>query len=230
RAHSFSYPADAQWVRLNVSKLTAGSGGLALDEIDIHDVSNGSQDTWLFFGDSITAFAYDRNTPADQPSFAEVIHAAHPSYFPAMIDAGIGSELSVDGNGRLQQLFDLNPDYHFVALGYGTNDSWGAGKDPAGFTVTMQGLIDKIKASGRVPVLARIPYAPIMPDHEAIPAFNTALDGLTTKNTLSTEADLYTFFFNNPQDLMTDMVHPLPAGRIGMNQVWAAACDSAYAP
>ena len=44
------------------------SNGVQIGEIDVHDISaTGAglpDDTWFFMGDSITAFAYDRDQPA----------------------------------------------------------------------------------------------------------------------------------------------------------------------
>ncbi|WP_437925693.1 GDSL-type esterase/lipase family protein [Sorangium sp. So ce291] len=230
RAHSFDFSGQS-WVRLVVTAAPATSNGVQLDEIDVHDISNGAEDTWFFLGDSITAFAYDRDTPATQPSFAENVHAAHEANYPAMINGGIGSELTRSTDrpsalDRIDDVLELNPDFHFFAIGYGTNDSWGQ-TDPSTFRSNMQELIDIIQAAGRVPVLARIPFSPDG-NHDALDVFNQAIDELTQENSLAPGPDLYAWFKAHPEQL-TDQVHPDPAGRVAMNKLWADAVDGLYA-
>ncbi|WP_437481018.1 GDSL-type esterase/lipase family protein [Sorangium sp. So ce1014] len=230
RAHSFDFGGQS-WVRLVVTEAPAASdeSGVQLDEIDVHDISNGAEDTWFFFGDSITAFAYDRDTPATQPSFAENVHAAHEAHYPAMINGGIGSELTDDALDRLDEALELNPDYRFFAIGYGTNDSWGNHTDASTFKSNLQELIDRIEAAGRVPVLARIPFSPDG-NHDTLDVFNKAIDELTLENALVAGPDLYAWFEGHPEQLQPapDLVHPLPAGRIAMNKLWAEAVDALY--
>ncbi|WP_437545015.1 GDSL-type esterase/lipase family protein [Sorangium sp. So ce367] len=231
RAHSFDFGGKS-WVRLVVTAApaTTDDTGVQLDEIDVHDISKGAEDTWFFLGDSITAYAYDRDTPATQPSFAENVHAAHPAHYPAMINGGIGSELTKSGDkpsalDRIDDVLELNPDFHYFAIGYGTNDSWGQ-TDPSTFKANLQQIIDKIEAAGRVPVLAHIPFSPDG-NHDAVPVFNEAIDALTEENGLPPGPDLYTWFKDHP-DRFTDKVHPDPAGRVAMNKLWADAVDGLY--
>src|SRR5687767_8288927 len=91
---------------------TNAAGNVIVAEIDVHDISAAGtglpEDTWLFMGDSITAFAYDRRA-ANQPSFSELVHTAAPAYMPAMINGGIGSELTANGLARLDEMIALNP-------------------------------------------------------------------------------------------------------------------------
>ncbi|WP_437620684.1 GDSL-type esterase/lipase family protein [Sorangium sp. So ce1151] len=233
RAHSFDFSGQS-WVRLVVSAApaTTAAAGVQLDEIDVHDISNGAEDTWFFLGDSITAFAYDRDTPATQPSFAENVHAAHEANYPAMINGGIGGELTAstdDRSGalaRIDEVLEMNPDFHFFAIGYGTNDSWDQ-TDPSTFKSNLQELIDTIQAAGRVPVLARIPFSPDG-HHDTLDVFNQAIDELTQENSLVPGPDLYAWFEAHPEQL-TDEVHPDPAGRVAMNKLWSDAVDGLYA-
>jgi acyl-CoA thioesterase I len=223
RAHSFDFQTQS-WVRMVVSE---SPGNISIDEIDVHDISHGSDDTWVFFGDSITAFAYDRDTPADQPSFAENVHASHPDYFPAMVNAGIGGELTSAGLARLDALLDLNPDFHFIAIGYGTNDEWGNHTDTTLFTANLESMITKIIAAGKVPVLAHVPASPDG-NHNTLDLFNAAIDQLTATHQLPTGPDLYGWFLLHPDELMSDNVHPLPPGRVSMNRLWSDAMNGFY--
>ena len=48
--------------------------------------------------------------------------------------------------------------FHIWAIGYGTNDAWQK-VAPEIFEQQMQTIVDRIQAAGRIPVLARMPFA-----------------------------------------------------------------------
>jgi len=230
RAHSFAFTGKS-WVRMVVTAAPAVSpNGVQIDEIDVHDVSHGSDDTWFFMGDSITAFWADRSdqTPTHQPSFAAGINQRHPSYFPLMIDGGIGGEKSTEGVAHIDAWLALNPDCKYWGIGYGTNDSAGNTMSPTTFKANMQTIIDHIKAAGRIPVLARIPYS-TDGQHDYIPAFNTAIDALTASNNLRAGPDFYTWFLAHPTELV-DQIHPNDTGIRSMAKLWTDAMEGLYAP
>jgi lysophospholipase L1-like esterase len=229
RAHALDF-AGKSWIKMVVTAAPAeASNGVAIGEIDVHDISaTGTglpEDTWFFLGDSITAFAYDRTNP---PSFATLIdtETAH-AYMPAMINGGIGGELTTSGLARLDKALALNPDYKFWAITYGTNDSWGNKTDASAFRANLQMMIDKIKAAGRTPVLSHVPYS-ADGAHETLEVFNAAIDQLTRENQLQIGPDLTAYFEQHPDQLSDDKVHPAPAGRQAMNQQWADAMGVVY--
>lgn len=238
RGHVIDF-AGMSWLRMSITAAppTESGNGVQIGEIDVHDLSYSPDlpdDTWFFMGDSITAFAYDR-AQAHQPSFATLINNAVPSFFPAMINGGIGSELSTGGLARLQDALALNPAYRFFVLGYGTNDaSRGDGqKDP--FRSNMQAMIDMVKAAGKIPVIPRIPYAS-NPLYPMIDQFNVIVDDLVASNNLIPGPDFYAFFVDNPDDFTcppcgsrtTDGLHPDDTGLQTMNQLWATAAMPLY--
>jgi acyl-CoA thioesterase I len=186
-------------------------------------------------GDSITAFAYDRAT-VHQPSFAAGISAAVSGYFPAMINGGIGGETTTGALARLADTLTLNPDYHFIILGYGTNDSANSQIPLATFKSNLQTMVDQVKAAGREPV---IPHIPVSEDgqHAAIPEYNTAIDEVTTENGLVAGADLYGYTSTTPGlytcppcggGRMTDYLHPNDTGLEGLNVTWSNALRDLY--
>jgi acyl-CoA thioesterase-1 len=70
RGHAIDFGGKS-WVKLLITALPPNAAnGVTIGEIDVHDISaTGSRmpdDTWLFLGDSISAFAYDR-AAAHQP-------------------------------------------------------------------------------------------------------------------------------------------------------------------
>jgi lysophospholipase L1-like esterase len=238
RAHSFDF-TGMSWVRMTITAAppNESSNGVQLGEIDVHDISATPtgipDDTWFFMGDSITAFAYDRAT-AHQPSFAAAINTTFPSYFPAMINGGIGGEKSSDGVARLAADLALNPDYRFFLLGYGTNDAANGLVPVATFQSNMQSMIDMVQAAGRIAIIPHIPYSGDG-SHDDIPSYNTAIDSLTASNGLLTGPDFYGYFNANQADFtcppcgnsnpprMTDNLHPNDVGLQEMNTLWATA-------
>jgi lysophospholipase L1-like esterase len=205
------------------------SNGVQISEIDVHDISaTGSglpEDTWFFMGDSITAFAYDRVNP---PSFASLVDTATAhAYFPAMINGGIGGELTSSGLARIDEALALNPDYRFFAITYGTNDSWGNKTDTSAFRSNLQMMIDKIKAAGRTPVLSHVPFSNDN-NHNTLDVFNAVIDDLTRTNQLQVGPDFTTYFMQHTDQLKDDHVHPLATGCQAMNQLWADAMKGVY--
>ena len=225
QGHSFDF-AGQRWVKFVVTRTPAASpNGVQISEIDIHDVTAGAKDSWFFLGDSITAFDFDR-APLHQPSFAARVHERHPDYFPAMIDGGTGGDKSEDGAARVGDWLARNPDMHFWAIAYGTNDAAGNTGETASFRVNMQAIVDKVRAAGRVSILASIPFASD-DQHRNIPKFNRVLDDLRAANALPAGPDLYSWFATHPEELR-DGVHPNDRGIVSTNRLWAEAVDALY--
>jgi acyl-CoA thioesterase-1 len=227
REHRFAF-AGARWVRMTVTSAVPGPLGntFAIDEIELHDASNGTDDSVFFLGDSITAAAFTR-CPANQPSFAELVHQAAPQRFPAMIDGGVDSVNSGYGVSVIQDWLALNPDFHVWAIGYGTNDAWQ--KDPpAVFEAQLQTLVDRIVAAGRVPIIARIPFASEGPVDADVRALNGVIDLVTARNGLLPGPDLYAWFSVHPDELSPDGVHPTAAGTRSINRLWYEALRPLY--
>lgn len=239
RGHAIDFTGQS-WVKLILTGTPAAApNGVSIGEIDVHDISGSGtelpEDTWLFLGDSITAFAYDRAT-AHQPSFAAGINALLPGFFPAMLNAGIGGELTAGALARLDSVLELNPDYRFVVLGYGTNDAAGGQVPLETFETNLQTMVERIEQQGRVPVIPHIPLA-IDGSHDTIPSYNDVIDELVAENELIPGADLYRYFSDTPGlfecppcggGRMTDNLHPNDDGLKGMNAQWTEAMRGLY--
>jgi acyl-CoA thioesterase-1 len=225
QANSFDF-AGQRWVKFIVTRAPAQSpNGVQMSEIDVHDVTVGARDSWFFLGDSITALAFDR-APAHQPSFAAWIHERHPEYFPSMMDGGTGGDKSDEGAARIGDRIARNPDAHFWAIAYGTNDAAGNAADTTRFRANMQAIVDRVRAAGSVPILASIPFSSDA-QHGNIPKFNRVLDELRTKGSLPAGPDLYTWFRAHPDELR-DGVHPNDRGIVSINRLWGEAVDALY--
>jgi acyl-CoA thioesterase I len=225
QAHSFDFTGQ-RWVKLVVTRTPAQSpNGVQISEIDVHDATVGGRDSWFFLGDSITALAFDR-APTHQPSFAAWAHERHPQYFPAMIDGGTGGDKSDEGAAHIRDWLARNPDAHFWAIAYGTNDAAGNASETTRFREHMQAIVDSVHAAGSVPILATIPFASDG-QHHNIPKFNRVIDELRIVNSLPAGPDLYTWFAAHPDELR-DGVHPNDRGIVSMNRLWGEAVDALY--
>ncbi|OGS27587.1 MAG: hypothetical protein A2297_03650, partial [Elusimicrobia bacterium RIFOXYB2_FULL_48_7] len=223
REHSFDFTGKS-WVKMNISSAT---GTLGIDEIDIHDASNGCNDTVIFFGDSIAQRAF-RRTNARRPSYSDVIHSNHPQYYPAMISGGYGGTTTGEWNRNLfQGALDANPDIKFWCIELGYNDfTWECHASTAFFRKNLQSLFDRIKIAGRVPMVRRIPWG-TSNTIGYVPIWNQVIDEMVVENGLLTGPDMYAAFLGHTEYL-EDAVHPNAAGSIVINQEWADSMDSLY--
>jgi acyl-CoA thioesterase-1 len=225
QAHVVDF-AGQRWVKLVVTRTPdASPNGVQISELDVHDVTDGASDSWIFVGDSITALAFNR-APAHQPSFAAWVNRRRPEYFPAIIDGGTGGDKSDQGAAHIGDWLARNPDVHFWAIMYGTNDAAGNSSDTTQFRRNMQTIVDRVRQAGRVPLLADIPYASD-DQHGNIPAFNRVIDELRVTNSLPAGPDLYKWFAAHPDELH-DGIHPTDQGVLSVNRLWAEAVAALY--
>jgi lysophospholipase L1-like esterase len=221
RAHAIDF-AGQRWVRMVVTGLSPDvfEWGLYIDEIDVHDLSRGGDDVWVFFGDSITSAVFDR-APAHQPSFPEAVARRHPGFFPAVIGAGFGSLHHSDAVNRIDEVLSLNPDAKVIAIGFGSND-W----DPVAFRKDLLEVVRKVRAAGRIPVVARIPFRADSPvDYPE--RLNAVVDEVTRQLGLLPGPDLHGWFQANRNHL-ADGLHPDDAGSVEMIRRWAEAAAPLY--
>lgn len=233
RAHAIDFTGQAH-VRLVIDRAGA-TGDVHLIELEAYDASRGTDDTWLFLGDSITAMAMNRYVV---PDLATRLHAARPDHTPLVIDAAIGgSQTSFalapdpEANGRvpLDTWIARFPDVRNVVVAYGTND---AGCDPTGagapaFAANLGRIVDTLRAAGKRIVIPHIPW-----NHwsgcagtDLVP-YDAAIDALRARDVLA-GPDLTTYFTAHPDQLF-DGVHPDDAGVAAINQLWADALAPLY--
>jgi hypothetical protein len=222
RAHAILAPGR-RWVRLVVTRLPAkvNAWGLHLDEIDVHDLSLGGDDVWIFLGDSITAVVLDR-APGHQPSFAAQVARRHPGYYPAMVQAGKGALHTNEALPFLERVLALNPDARVVAIGVGSND-W----DPVAFREELLALVDRVRAAGKIPVVARMPYRSDTGATDFQARLNLVVDEVVRERDLLPGPDLYGWFKAHPARL-TDHLHMDDEGAVELMKLWADAADPLY--
>jgi lysophospholipase L1-like esterase len=225
RAHSFAF-GGAQWVRFVVIDAAVAGQPISIDEVDVHDASAGTSDSWMFVGDSITAAAFNRSL--HEGDFAERIHAVAPGYFPLMIGAGVGGTSTVDGVEHIDEWIALHAEIQNWVISYGTNDS--ATADPQyapDFGARLRIIVTRLQAAGKTVYVPRIPYK--TGGEAYLGAYNAQVDAVRAELGLRATPDLYAWFIAHPEQL-ADGVHPNDAGARAMNQLWADAVRGLYPP
>ncbi len=223
RAQSFAF-AGQVWVRFVVTRAATAGQAISIDEIDVHDATAGTSDTWMFVGDSITAAAFHRGLFAG--NFPERVHALAPAYFPLMIGAGVGGTSTVDGVAQVDEWIALHPEFQNWVISYGTNDSANADVQFApAFGQRLRFIVSRLQAAGRTVFVPRIPWK--TGGAAYLPAYNAEIDAAVAELHLGAAPDLYAWFLAHPEQLY-DGVHPNDDGARAMNQLWADAVRSAY--
>jgi lysophospholipase L1-like esterase len=222
------------WIRLHVTGVngTSENTNVALN-VDVHDAPDGLTDSWLFLGDSITAFAL-RNDGADigARSFAELVNAANPTFFPAEEGAGEGGWSSgtplangsgAGGSGTIFDTWVKTFPGRYICLSYGTND--GADTANMGATPTYDNLVTmvtKVIAAGKVPCIPHVPWATDAAHQKNAQLINTAIDALYAKYPAVVKGpDLYSVLEGHTE-LYQDNLHPNSQGRETYRQAWAS--------
>ena len=212
RAHVIE-SENIRWIRFRVT-----GGGLAIDEIDIHDLEQcepgGAWDTWGFIGDSITAFAYWRDAEAGKP-FNMRVNEQNPDRYPSMINFGVGGDKAEDVYARLPRTLELNDGIHFWAIGIGSNDV-----DAVRYEQYLRNILDLLIDNGKEPIIARIPYSSSLSDAR-IRSLNAVVDRLTVEYGLFAGPDLYNYYRGHLSCLAGDGLHPSYEGMEAMNELWA---------
>ena len=221
RAHAVPFEGQ-RWVRMVVTRLPekVNEWGLFIDELELHDLSAGGNDVWVFLGDSITAGVFDR---ADErrPSFADSVAALHPGYTPAMINAGLPRLRSWEAIDRVDEVLAFNPEATVVAITLGSNDG-----DLDKLRAALDGIITKVQGAGKIPLLARIPYQTKY-DQDYVAVKNQVIDQLIFERRLLPGPDLYGWFKTRPGRLH-DGLHPDGPGSADMSREFARAAAPLY--
>ncbi|MBK9576841.1 MAG: SGNH/GDSL hydrolase family protein [Fibrobacterota bacterium] len=230
RMHIVQTGADV-WVKMAIQ---AGTG--SLDEIEIHDASVSTEDTWAFIGTSITSGAFKSDFPAVGDFQSWMSQSSANGNWPLVVRAGIPCIVSTDVSSNIGRYLEMLDGVKNWAIEMGTNDAWGGGTgNVASFKAAMQLVIDSAKGRGVRVFLARTPATnSTLTDGkwQVNPAFLTAIDDLVRTNGLVEGADLNAYFTKYPSDLSSDGVHPNAKGYAAIHNQWANALllRSVYAP
>lgn len=206
------------WIRIHVTGSDGKEGGYVSINFDIHNISEGIADSWIFFGDSITAGGMMNCYGS---SFAELVNALDSRYFPVQENGGIGGIFSTDGRNNIDRWLETFPG-EYVSIAYGTNDAWGNQTGAETYYENTAYMIERVLELGKTPVLPKIPYATETGVNTYLDDYNAMIDKLYEEYPeviLGPDFDAY--FRENPDMLSSDGVHPSSEGYAAMRQLWA---------
>lgn len=204
------------WLRMRVTK---SSGSSISINFDVHDASNGINDSWIFFGDSITAGGMGN---AYGTGYATYVNQLDERFFPIQENGGIGGITSLDGKENIDKWLSVSY-AKYVSIAYGTNDCWGNPDKAETYYNNTKYMVDAILAAGKVPVLPKIPYSTNDDVGSNVGYYNAMIDRLYDEygDKIIHGPDFEEFFRNNTWGLSGDGVHPSSEGYDAMRKLWA---------
>jgi len=206
------------WIRMNIAESDGKSGGSISIQMDIHNISDGIADSWIFLGDSITACGMMNCYGS---SFAELVNAIDNRYFPVQENGGIGGILSTDGKKHIDRWLSTFPG-EYVSIAYGTNDAWGNQTGAETYYENTVYMIETILELGKKPVLPTIPYAAESGVSNYLDDYNSMVHRIYEEYPEVIKGpDFDAFFRENPELLSGDGVHPSSEGYTAMRRLWA---------
>lgn len=207
------------WIRINISTADGEAGKNASINFDIHNVSDGVSDSWLFLGDSITAGGMNN---CYGTGYATYVNRLDDRFFPIQENGGIGGIRSSDGKENIDRWLSTYPG-KYVSIAYGTNDAWGNGGGSENYYNNTKYMVDAVLAAGKTPVLPKIPYSTNTDVGTYLPEYNEKIDMIYEEygDKIVKGPDFYEFFKNDNSGLSGDGVHPSSEGYDAMRQLWA---------
>jgi lysophospholipase L1-like esterase len=223
RQHLVDMTGD-NWLRIDVTATDGSSGNNDAEmEMDVHDASASSSDSWIFYGDSITEDGMPHSPISGTgENFSELVNDALPAYFPAYEDGGIGGLLSADGADLVGTWLNLFPG-KYVGLAYGTNDA-NSCIDRGVFYSNYVTMVQAVLDNGDVPIVPTIPWARTQEVQDCGPGLNATLQELYDNFPQVVHGpDLWSFFQSHQSLISGDDLHPSEAGYVAYRQQWADA-------
>ena len=206
------------WIRLHITGVDEKTEGNCMVNFDIHDVSDGVTDSWIFYGDSITAGGMNN---CYGTGFATYINRLDANYFPVQENGGIGGITSKDGLNNIDRWLSVFPG-KYVSIAYGTNDAWGNQTGAQKYYENTVAMIQKILDAGKVPVLPKIPHAEEAGVADYLDDYNAMIDKIYEEFPEVVKGpDFDAIMREHPEYLSSDGVHPNSEGYEEMRRIWA---------
>ncbi len=207
------------WIRINITGNDGKEGGNTSINMDIHNVSEGISDSWIFYGDSITACGMMN---CYGTGFAEYVNQIDSRYFPIQENGGIGGITSSHGRENIDRWLEVF-EGKYVSVAYGTNDAWGNPSNMDKYYENTAYMVEKIIEAGKIPVIPKIPYATEPAVGDNVPAYNAMIEKIYENYPQVIKGpDFETLFRENPDLLSADGVHPNDNGYTTMRELWAS--------
>lgn len=217
RQHIVSF-TGYNWIRLHITGVDGKGSGTCMLNFDIHNVSNGISDSWLFLGDSITAGGMNN---CYGTGFATYLNRLDSRYFPVQENGGIGGITSTDGRNNIDRWLKTFPG-KYVSIAYGTNDAWGNQSGTQKYYENTVYMVQAVIDAGKIPVLPKIPYAKESGVQDYEQDYNAMIDKIYTEYPqVIPGPDFYSIIQEHPEYLSSDGVHPCSEGYEEMRRIWA---------
>ena len=207
------------WIRMNITRSNGRKNGRVKLNLDIHDVSGGVSDSWLFLGDSVTGCGMNN---CYGTGFASHIHNLDSRFFPIQENGGIGGLTSSDGREHIDRWLSAYIG-RFVSIAFGTNDAWGGKTNAKEYYSNTKYMIEAVLSAGKIPVLPKIPFSSEKAPAMHIPSFNAEIERLWSEYSgmIVQGADLEALLGKHREYLSADGVHPNAEGYEAIRKFWA---------
>ena len=207
------------WIRLNVTKADGNEAGSLNLNMDVHSAANGVSDSWVFYGDSITACGMNN---CYGTGFATYVNQIDDNYFPIQENGGIGGITSTDGRNNIDRWLSVDPS-KYVSIAYGTNDAWGNQTGAEKYYENTAYMVEAVIAAGRTPIVPKIPFSTETGVSAYLSDYNAMIDRIYENYPEVIQGpDFETIFKENTELLSSDGVHPNDSGYDEMRKAWAA--------
>jgi len=205
---------------------------------DIQEFPTGEY--YVAVGDSITLAEGGRGY---EPMLSDLLRNSK-GYPITVANWGVGGATSVAGERIISLTLSTVPWAKYFLVMFGTNDAYlprlipsGKGKGPGdpgyrgSYKDNMQKIISAILAAGKVPCLAKVPYATRSSiDISSIREYNVVVDELVAANNIAvTPPDFYSYFQEHPDEI-PDGIHPNKIGYESMANLWFNALTQLKVP
>ena len=150
---------------------------------------------------------------------------------------GVAGATSAGGAKFISLTLSTVPWAKYFLIMYGTNDARHSVPVPSGkglrpgdqgyrgsYKDNLQKIISAIRSAGKIPFLAKVPYATIRSiDISRILEYNVVVDELVAENDIKvTPPDFFSYFQEHPDELH-DGLHPIKPGYESMANLWFIA-------
>jgi len=189
-------------------------------------------DLFVAIGDSITYGTGD-NDFADGIGFVPVLQnllSTARGYPISIVNAGVGGVDSAYGAENISTTLSDYPQAKYFLVLYGTNDA-DILRPPVAkevYKTNMQAILSAIRAAGKTPYLAKVPYSTNPGSSiSSILEYNAAIGELVAENGITVSPpDFYALFQSNTSLLNADGLHPNGVGYQSMANLWANALQT----
>lgn len=188
-------------------------------------------------GDSITAGSQGNNF---ESRLGDLL-AGEKGYPNVVANLGVPGTTAAAGLDTIPFALGTFPQATYYLVMYGTNDAMlprpvpsgrgkrvGDGGYAGSYKESLQKIVAAIRAAGKVPCLAKVPFAlRATVDPAALREYNQVIDELAVEDRLYVSPpDFFAYFSEHPGEL-ADGIHPNRAGYDAMAQLWLRALTAA---